>query len=219
MPARNEEKRNEILSVAYRLFSDASFDKVSLAEIAKGADINKSLLQHYFPTKSDIVIKLLTDVLDYSFMYMDRMPYDYRDLFQKISDFDMLFFKAAEHDERFDQFIMSSVSQPKLLDVWIDIICRWLHRLCGTENFSWLQLRAAICFSMGGSMHLFQHKDELGLDYRFICSNHMVSILHLLNYDPQIIKDICATTSSREREFSISQFLQYLSERIPWFKF
>ena len=47
MAQRNNEKRNQILSVAYECFSRMPYAQVSLANIAEGAEINKSLLQHY----------------------------------------------------------------------------------------------------------------------------------------------------------------------------
>ena len=63
MAQRNNEKRNQILSVAYECFSRMPYAQVSLANIAEGAEINKSLLQHYYARKNDIIKALLDELL------------------------------------------------------------------------------------------------------------------------------------------------------------
>lgn len=49
MARQNIEKRLQILRVSYELFSGVEYEAVSLADIAKRAEISKSLLQYYYP--------------------------------------------------------------------------------------------------------------------------------------------------------------------------
>ena len=112
MAARNTEKRNEILQTAYDHFSRLPYHQVSLAMIAQGAGINKSLLQHYYAYKSEIMKALLDELLSASFSYHQSLPDPQLDMFQQISDFNMLFFKAAAKNEQLNQFVTNSAADP-----------------------------------------------------------------------------------------------------------
>ena len=72
MAPRNEERRREILASTYSLLDEASYDRVSLNDIARGAGIKKSLLQRYFPQKIDIIKEMLTTLLDALFCRSGR---------------------------------------------------------------------------------------------------------------------------------------------------
>lgn len=211
-------RRSDILKTAYTLFGAQAYDKVSLAHIAQGAGISKSLLQHYYPQKIDIVSHMLTTLLTSAFAYVAQDADKAEDIMQTVSDFNRLFFKAVANNIKLHQFILSSVQQPDLLDVWIDTICQWLKNIYGEDTFSYLELKTALCFAMGGSMHLFQHQDELGIDYRFFTEVHMKMILDFLHYDGETIQSILTETKKRADRFDISAFLRYCDQRIDWFR-
>jgi AcrR family transcriptional regulator len=214
MAARNDEKRNEILKVAFDLFTDSDYGKVSLADIAASADINKSLLQHYYPQRKNIIESMLEELLEKSYNYM--LSADSDDLFQKISDFNMLFFKTASKNKKLNRFIVVSVSNHELMELWIDIICRWLRDICGEDTFSYLQLRTAISFSMTGSMYLYLHKDELNLNYKYILENHFRSIIIMLGISFERRDEICATTRIRTDDFNTDRFIEFCNKNIKW---
>ena len=217
MPAaRNEEKRIEILTNAFQLFSDPSSGKVSLAVIAEASGINKSLLQHYFPQKKDLAETMLKDLLETSYRFMAAEPS--KDLFQTISDFNMLFFKAAAKNKRFNRFITLTVSEPELLELWIDTICRWLRDICDEDTFTYLQLRTALSFSMTGSMYLFLHKDELNIDYRYFCENHIRSIMKMLGFPIAERDRVCSNTRDKINQLDVEAFFSYCRENIPFFR-
>ena len=214
MAVRNDEKRNEILMAAFDLFTDSDYGKVSLADIAASANINKSLLQHYYPLRKNIIEAMLKELLEKSYHYM--LSTDSVDLFQKVSDFNMLFFKTASKNEKLNRFIVASVSTPELMELWIDIICRWLRNICGEDTFSYLQLRTAISFSMTGSMYLYQHKDELNLNYKYIFENHVRSIMIMLGISYERRDEICATTRIRTDGFKTDTFIEFCNRNIKW---
>lgn len=214
MAVRNDEKRNEILKVAFNLFTDSDYGKVSLADIAASADINKSLLQHYYPQRKNIIESMLKELLEKSYNYM--LSADSVDLFQEISDFNMLFFKTASKNKKLNRFIVVSVSDHELLELWIDIICRWLRDICGEDTFSYLQLRTAISFSMTGSMYLYLHKDELNLNYKYIFENHFRSIVLMLGISSERGDEICATTRIRTDDFNTDRFIEFCNKNIKW---
>ena len=173
MAQRNEERREAILATAYSLFGEESYDDVPLADIAKGVGITKSLLQHYYPQKIDIIKTMIAELLETSSKYMDELGFRDDEVFQGISDFNMLFFKGVSANYRLRRFMFCSVQDAACLDVWVDTICSWLRNYYGEETFTYRQLKTALCFAMGGTMHLFLHQDELDINYRNYCRIHM----------------------------------------------
>ncbi len=216
MAVRNTKRREEIMTVAYRMFGEEQYDRVSLSDIARAAGINKSLLQHYYTQKIDIVKTMLNELLDTSSAYMDTLGFRDTEMFQGISDFNMLFFKGVAGNYKLRQFLLSSVRQPECLDAWVETICSWLRRYCGENTFSYRQLKTAIVFAMGGTMHLFLHQDELDISYRQFCSVHIRAILGLLNYAPAQIEAIIAETDRRIDGIDAEGFLRYCEANVAW---
>ncbi len=216
MALRNTKRREEILTIAYKMFGEKQYDQVSLNDIAQTAGINKSLLQHYYTQKIEIVKTMLNELLETSFAYMERLSFKSDELFQNISDFNMLFFKGVANNYNLRQFILSSVLQADCLDAWVDTICNWLRRYCGENTFSYRQLKTAMTFAMGGTMHLFVHQDELDIDYRRFCSIHIRSILFLLNYEPERVNAIITETDKHIDQIDAGDFLRYCEDNIAW---
>ncbi|MFE4815856.1 TetR/AcrR family transcriptional regulator [Streptomyces sp. NPDC056704] len=48
-----EERREQLLSVGARLFSESPYDEVWIEQVAEIAGVSRGLLYHYFPTKRD----------------------------------------------------------------------------------------------------------------------------------------------------------------------
>src|SRR3954453_10029713 len=48
-----EERREQLLSVGARLFSESPYDDVWIEQVAGIAGVSRGLLYHYFPTKRD----------------------------------------------------------------------------------------------------------------------------------------------------------------------
>ncbi len=216
MAERNTERRDAILASSYKLFGEKNYDHVSLADIAKSVGISKSLLQHYYYQKIDIMKTMLEELLNTSFLYMGETNHRDEELFQHISDFNMLFFKGVAANYNLRQFIRSSVMQEECLDAWVETICNWLRRYCAEDTFTYRQLKTAMCFSMGGSMRLFIHQDELDIDYRRFCRIHMETILRFLKYEPEKIKNILECTEERAPSFDAERFLRFCEDNISW---
>ncbi|WP_077799748.1 TetR/AcrR family transcriptional regulator [Streptomyces sp. JHA26] len=49
----SEERREQLLSVGARLFSESPYDDVWIERVAEIAEVSRGLLYHYFPTKRD----------------------------------------------------------------------------------------------------------------------------------------------------------------------
>jgi len=56
--------RETIAATAIRLFLDAGFDRVSITDIAREAEVSRRTLFAYFPTKEDLVLQRFADHQD-----------------------------------------------------------------------------------------------------------------------------------------------------------
>ncbi|MEZ4375560.1 MAG: TetR/AcrR family transcriptional regulator [Polyangiaceae bacterium] len=52
-----DERREQLLELGIRLFSDRSYEEIPIGEIAEAAGISKGLLYHYFPSKRDFYVE------------------------------------------------------------------------------------------------------------------------------------------------------------------
>ena len=58
----NDARRAQLLELGMRVFSESTYDEVSIDDLAKAAGISKGLLYHYFPTKRDLYLAGLRTV-------------------------------------------------------------------------------------------------------------------------------------------------------------
>lgn len=57
---KKEQTRQHIASTAWELFADRGFDKVSVAEVARAAQVAEATVFNYFPSKEDLFYSRLT---------------------------------------------------------------------------------------------------------------------------------------------------------------
>jgi AcrR family transcriptional regulator len=56
-----DERKAQLLEIALRAFARRSYDDVSIEDVAKKANISRSLVFHYFPTKRDLYIAAIRE--------------------------------------------------------------------------------------------------------------------------------------------------------------
>ncbi len=59
-----EARRQQLLAAGMRLFRAASYEDISIEDIARSADVSKGLLYHYFPTKRDFLVAAVANAVD-----------------------------------------------------------------------------------------------------------------------------------------------------------
>jgi AcrR family transcriptional regulator len=59
-----DERRNQILAVARRLFSERHYSAVSTAEIAREAGVTRGLLHHYYGAKRDLYLEVVRSLFE-----------------------------------------------------------------------------------------------------------------------------------------------------------
>lgn len=80
-----EEKRKKIINAGYRVFSQNSYKKSPMSEIAAEAGISKSLLFHYFHNKRELYLFLWDNCIKVTIQYMKEYGcYEQTDLFEML---------------------------------------------------------------------------------------------------------------------------------------
>jgi AcrR family transcriptional regulator len=69
---KKEERLERILNAAFKLFKEQGYSKTSMKDIASAADLGVGTLYNYFPSKSDIIIKLNDSMADVLFLKVDK---------------------------------------------------------------------------------------------------------------------------------------------------
>jgi AcrR family transcriptional regulator len=54
-----DERRAQLLALGLAMFSERSYDEVSIDDLARAAGVSKGLLYHYFPTKRELYVAAL----------------------------------------------------------------------------------------------------------------------------------------------------------------
>ena len=67
-----EEKQVTIINAGYRVFSQNSYKKSPVSEIAAEAGISKSLLFHYFKNKRELYLFLLNKAAETTYKYLNK---------------------------------------------------------------------------------------------------------------------------------------------------
>lgn len=70
---RHTERRDAILSEAYRQFAVAGYDRTSTASICRAAGISSGTFFHYFPTKLDALVGVLRSGLQQTRQALSRI--------------------------------------------------------------------------------------------------------------------------------------------------
>lgn len=81
-----EQKQQAIINAGYRVFSQNSYKKSPMSEIAEAAGISKSLLFHYFHNKKELYLFLWKKCGEITIWYLTQYGcYEQRDLFEMMS--------------------------------------------------------------------------------------------------------------------------------------
>jgi len=74
----NDARRAQLLDLGMRIFTEKTYDEVSIDDLARAAGISKGLLYHYFPTKRDLYLTglraIANDLLERTNVVRDDLP-------------------------------------------------------------------------------------------------------------------------------------------------
>lgn len=64
MPSKDQDRRQQILDAAQKVFAAKGFDGASVKDLAKAARVSPGLLYWYFKDKTDLLVSLLTERIE-----------------------------------------------------------------------------------------------------------------------------------------------------------
>ena len=70
----HDERRQQLLEVGLRLFTERPYDDFSMEEAAETAGVSKGLLYHYFPTKRDYYMSVIRAATDEMLRLTEATP-------------------------------------------------------------------------------------------------------------------------------------------------
>ena len=106
------ETRQAIQAAAVKLFSENSFEKTSIEDIAKEAGIGKTTVYGYFATKNDIFINYCDEELDHAFTQLQTTDCADKPLLDLLVDFFMIKFTFVTKNREFGRQMLREMVFP-----------------------------------------------------------------------------------------------------------
>ncbi len=135
----DKEKKERILSVALKEFSDNGYVKANTNIVCKNSEISKGLLFHYFTSKKNLFSYILNDVMREMMQRLNEyMPKEQMDLFDLITETSMAKLRIGlEMPEGYRIIYEVLVNTPKDLE---DIVDEKLKAAWGNQRENFQQL-------------------------------------------------------------------------------
>lgn len=113
---KKAETRRAIIESAVQLFSEKGFEKTSIEDIAKTANIGKATVYTYFAAKSDIFLTYCDDELDEAFADLKKPKQDGVFLLDQLIEFFMLKFTFVTRNREFGRQLLREMLFPKVVN-------------------------------------------------------------------------------------------------------
>lgn len=113
---KKAETRRAIIESAVQLFSEKGFEKTSIEDIAKNANIGKGTVYTYFAAKSDIFLTYCDDELDEAFADLKKPKQEGVFLLDQLIEFFMLKFTFVTRNREFGRQLLREMLFPKVVN-------------------------------------------------------------------------------------------------------
>jgi len=111
-------RRAQLLVLARRVFSDRSYDEVSIDDLAREAKISKGLLYHYFPTKRDLYVAALRVIADELLARVRAIPRELPPADRVLAGIDAYLDHVTQHSRAFVALMRGGIgSDPEVAQV------------------------------------------------------------------------------------------------------
>ncbi len=132
-----EERRAQLLALARRVFSDRSYDEVSIDDLAREAGISKGLLYHYFPTKRDLYVAGLREIAGELVTAVTSIPADLPPIERARAALDAYLDHITLHAKAFVSLMRGGIgSDPEVADVVEDVRRRMFETFITESPFT-----------------------------------------------------------------------------------
>jgi AcrR family transcriptional regulator len=115
-----DERRRQLLQLAKVMFSNRSFDDVSIDDLARDAKISKGLLYHYFPTKRDLYVAGLREIADELVAAIEQVPDDLAPIERVRAGLDAYLDHIARHSRAFVSLMRGGIGSDPTIAAVID---------------------------------------------------------------------------------------------------
>ena len=115
------DKREQIIRIATKLFSEKGFDKTPLSEVCEEANVSKGLIFHHFKNKNDLlreIFKSTTKLI----IEINQSKSSNQTAQEKLLELIESFFTQLETDKLFFQLNLNVMLQPTTRDILGDLI-------------------------------------------------------------------------------------------------
>jgi AcrR family transcriptional regulator len=111
---RREKRRQEIYQAALQLFVEHGYEKVTVADITRAADVAKGTFFNYFPSKEHLLLEYRRSLFDFIHAYGETLQGDSaRELFQKY--FRKLARRIRSEGDAYGMLLQEVVARPHLV--------------------------------------------------------------------------------------------------------
>ena len=147
--------RNLIRQAFYETLKEKSFEKITVTDIVKKADINRSTFYAHYPDVMGLLDEIQEEILDYTQKFMGEI--DFSDFFDNPKPYLQNIVKLVSENNELYRLLMTSAMASKQLDKLKSILIdRTIKTLDASDMFrSPFEMEFAIRFFMGGIVDVY----------------------------------------------------------------
>lgn len=147
--------RKMIRQAFFEILKEKSFEKITVTDIVKRADVNRSTFYAHYPDVMGVVEEIQEEILEYTQNFMDNI--NFKDFYENPKPYLQSIVKLVAENNELYRLLMTSAMASKQLDkLKYIIIERTLETLEGTNRFeSRFELEFATRFFMGGVVDVY----------------------------------------------------------------
>lgn len=147
--------RKLIRQAFYETLKEKSFEKITVTDIVKKADINRSTFYAHYPDVMGLIDEIQEEILDYTQRFMGEI--DFSDFFENPKPYLQNIVKLVEENNELYRLLMTSAMAAKQLDqLKYILIERTIKTLNPPDMFhSAFEREFAVRFFMGGIVDVY----------------------------------------------------------------
>lgn len=147
--------RKMIRQAFFELLKEKNFEKITVTDVVKKADVNRSTFYAHYPDVMGVVEEIQMEILDYTQQFMDNL--DFKDFYENPKPHLQEIVKLVAENNELYRLLMTSAMAAKQLDqLKYIIIDRTIETLDVRDRFeSKFELEFATRFFMGGIVDVY----------------------------------------------------------------